>query len=179
MLMAVSCLLFSAILGCKKDENSTPDPTPNPDTVGVAQYVVCKIDTIQYLSVTTSGSDDTIAVTANNSALTEFYSSTRALQNGQQLRRNLLLTLNGFQSMQEATYTGAKIFAKSNLDVLQNGSEIDEQSYDIFNATGNKITVTEVNDSLVRGTFNFRMRNGSVSSKFIEVTDGHFKIRIK
>ncbi len=170
---------ISLIFSCKKESTTIPEPVTIADTVGASQFVMCKIDTINYISATTSGSTDTISVPSNNLDLTKIFTSHKALQNGQQLTRNLTLTLSNFKTKQVATYQGGMMFAIGRTDVLINGNAVDEQHWTIFGSSNNKITVTSANDSLVRGTFNFKLQNNKNKEKFIEVTKGIFKVRLK
>lgn len=163
---------------CKKDD-SKPTPTPLADTLNASQYVMCKIDTIQYLCAVQGGRKDTVKMTTNTSILTKWYSASKIQQNGQFLIRNLDLTLYEFQDVKVGAYLGAKIFATSRTDLLVNGNEIDNQNWYIFNNAMNIVNVTEANDSIVRGNFQFQMRNGSVGSRFMNITNGHFKVRIR
>lgn len=177
-LLVVAGLVIAIFSGCKEDDKD-PTPAPIQDTVGASQFVMFKIDTISFMATIKGGSEDTVSMPMNTIDVTKFFCSHKALQNGQQLIRNMTLTLNNFQTRKVATYVGGQIFGVARTDVLQNGSEVDEQSWTIFNAATNKITVTYASDSLVRGTFNFRMQNGSVGSKFTDVTGGVFKIKLR
>lgn len=152
---------------------------PLADTLNASQYVMCKIDTINYMCAVQEGRKDTLKMVSNSSVLTKWYSASKIQQNGQFLIRNLELTLYEFQDIRVGAYLGAKIFATSRTDLLVNGNEIDNQFWYFFNNAINIVNVTEVNDSIARGNFQFQMRNGSVGSKFLNITNGHFKVRIK
>ncbi len=165
-------------MACQKDETK-PVPVPLADTLNASQYLICKIDTINFLVSIQSGRKDTVRMSTNNSILTQWYASSKILQNGQYLIRNLDFSLYEFQDKKVGTYLGAKIFATCRTDLLVNGNEIDNQSWTIFNSSINIINITEVNDSIARGNFAFKMRNGSDGSKFMNVTNGHFKIRTR
>lgn len=172
--LCISLFTFS----CKKDE-TTPTPAPLADTLNASQYVMCKIDSINYMVSIQAGRKDTIKMVTNNSILTKWYSSTKIQQNGQFLIRNLELILYEFQDIKVGTYLGSKIFSTARTDLLVNGNEIDNQAWTIYNNAINIVNVTSVNDSIARGNFSFRMQNGSLGSRFLNVTNGHFKFRIR
>lgn len=178
-LVCLLILLLSVFtISCKEDE-TTPVPVPLADTLNASQYVMCKIDTINYLVSIQAGRKDTIKMATNNSILTKWYSASKIQQNGQFLIRNLELILYEFQDIKVGTYLGSKIFSTARTDLLVNGNEIDNQAWTIYNNSINIINVTAVNDSIARGNFTFRMQNGSNSSRFLNVTNGHFKVRIR
>jgi hypothetical protein len=99
----------------------------------------------------------------------------------QALTRNLELHIYDFKSRKPGIYTGARIFSKGRMDVVQNKAELLEKNYTIFNSStvGNQITITYSDSNFVKGVFNFRMRSDENNANFVDVKNGIFKIRIR
>ena len=166
--------------GCSDSEDTKPAVVPFPvDTASADQYLVCNIDTIQYIAYSKNGAPNEIRMTTNTDEVTKFFSQAQVLRSGQPLTRNLELFLYKFKERRFGNYIGAQIFANSRTDVLVNRVDIEEKNWTIFNAPTNQIQVYYADSTIARGTFNFKMQNVVNPSQFLEVTNGAFKVRLK
>jgi hypothetical protein len=173
--------LFGLISCGDKDNNSPAKPQFPIDTAKVDQFVVCVIDTIQYLAYTndSTGGPNDVKVRVNTPELTKIFSQATVTRAGQQVVRNMELTFYEYLTKKVGVYTGAEIFAQSRTDLIVNSSNIDTQNWIIFNSTSNQIKVFYADSNLVRGQFNFKMQNRTNPNRFIDVTKGAFKIKLR
>jgi hypothetical protein len=174
-------LLLAALISCKKEDTMKTVVMPfQVDTIKADQYLVCTIDTIQYVAYTDSSSGpNEIRLKTNIEQLTKIFTEAVVSRFGQPAIRNLQLTLYDFKTRKTGNYTGAQIFAESRTDLIVNAVDIEEQNWTIFNATTNRIEVTYVDSNFVKGNFNFKMQNYANLSRFLEVRNGKFKVRIR
>jgi hypothetical protein len=174
-------LSLSAAFSCKKEEETTPTRPFPVDTLTADQYVVCDVDTVRFYTYTRDGGPGEIRILENSSVVTKMKFATSFFLGSQALTRNLELHIYDFKSRKPGIYTGARIFSKGRMDVVQNKAELLEKNYTIFNSStvGNQITITYSDSNFVKGVFNFRMRSDENNANFVDVKNGIFKIRIR
>ncbi|HOY97158.1 MAG TPA: hypothetical protein PK509_15550 [Catalimonadaceae bacterium] len=179
--LGIVLLLVAALISCKKEETVKTVVVPFPvDTLKADQYMVCTIDTIQYVAYTdSSGGPNEIRLKTNTEELTKIFTEAIVPRVGQQATRNMQLTLYDFKARKIGNYVGAQIFAESRTDLIVNSVDIEEQNWTIFNATTNRIQVTSVDSNFAKGNFNFKMQNYANPTRFLEVKNGKFKVRIR
>jgi hypothetical protein len=169
-----------SLFSCKDEGTDAPKVVPLPvDTASADQYVVCVIDTIQYIAYVKDGAPDKVTMTMNNDVVTKFFSESQVKRQGQELIRNLTLHLYDFKSRRIGTYIGGQIFVDCKTEVLTPTLDIEDKNWTIFNANTNRIQVSYADSSIARGNFTFKMQNTANPSQFIEVTKGAFKVRIR
>ncbi len=172
-------LSLSAIFSCKKEEEAKPAKPFPVDTLAADQYIVCDVDTVRFYAFTKDGGPDDIRITENSSVVTKMRFATAFFLGSQALTRNMELHINDFKARKPGIYTGGRIFSKGRMDVVQNRSELLEKNYTIFNSVNNQITITSSDSNFVKGVFTFRMRSDEDNSRFVDVKNGIFKIRIR
>ncbi len=179
--LGFAILLFAVVNSCKKEDSVKAVVVPFPvDTVKADQYMVCTIDTIQYVAYTDSSSGpNEIRLKSNTNLLTQIFTEAIVSRVGQPAIRNMQLTLYDFKARKTGNYVGAQIFAESRTDLIVNTVDIEEQNWTIFNATTNRIQVTYVDSNFAKGNFNFKMQNFANPSRFLEVKNGKFKVRVR
>lgn len=176
-------LIFLSFLGlsCKKDSNTGPKPVVFPvDTVGSDQYIYCWIDTIQFWAYTKGTGPDKIRMSENSDEVTRFQFETVLNRTvGIPLVRNLELNLFKFKEQGLGVYAGARLFAKSRVDVMINRVEADDLYFEYHNVVTNRLDVTSLDSNFCKGSFSFKLRSVKNPSSFIEVRNGKFKVRIR
>ena len=179
--LGFALLLFTLVNSCKNEGSVKPVVVPFPvDTVKADQYMVCTIDTIQYVAITDSSSGpNEIRLKSNTDLLTQIFTEAIETRVGQPAIRNMQLTLYDFKARKTGNYTGAQIFAESRTDLIVNTVDIEEQNWTIFNATTNRIQITYLDSNFVKGNFNFKMQNFANPNRFLEVKNGKFKVRVR
>jgi len=166
---------------CEKTSENKPAVVPFPvDTASADQYMVCVIDTIQYIAYTKgSTGPNTVKLNFNTLDLSRFFSEALVTRAGQPCVRNMELTLYNFMTRKIGNYTGAQVFAESKTDLIVNRVDVEEQNWTIFNASTNRVQVTYVDSTIAKGNFSFKMQNAKNPSRFLEVTKGAFKLRLR
>jgi hypothetical protein len=171
-------LSLTAILSCKKDNESKPKSPLPVDTLTADQYIYCEIDTVKFYAYTKDGGPDRIGIFENGTVVTKIKFETNFFRGSQALNRNLELHLYDFLARRPGIYSGSKIFSKGKMDVLQNKVDLLEKNYTIFNSLNNQIVITRSDTNYAKGTFTFKMRSDEDNSIFVEAKNGIFKIKI-
>lgn len=178
LVFLICCLFWT---GCKKEDNTNPKTTTFPlDTVNSDQYIYCWIDTIQFWAYTKGTGPDKIRMSENSDEVTRFQFETVLNRTmGVPLVRNLELNLFRFKEQGLGLYAGAKLFAKSRMDVMINRVEADDLYFEYHNVVTNRLDVTSLDSNFCKGSFSFKLRSIKNPSSFIEVRNGKFRVRIR
>lgn len=153
----LAILLFTS--SCKKEES-----TPTNNTTTATQEMVATFDGSQWTA--------TVITTQTPLAGVRIISGTNPL-NG----RSIVLTVNSITKTGDYDIGG---FANTNTATLVMGlTTYSTQSLDINAPAVGKVTITELTDSQMKGTFNFSATNTAVATDTKSISGGRFAINLK